>query len=444
MKPKAYISDLFFTNRFYGSLVVCILFFVLAFFNPAFLFLAFIVLVLFILLVLVDYCLLFFTKNNVLATRHVDNILSNGDENKITLEIKNNYNIHLKVEIIDEIPFQFQIRDFHFYKQIDSKETYQYEYTLRPTQRGEYSFGNTLLYVSSLLQLIQRRFTKPSDNMVQVYPSFVKLKQYQILGTTNQQLGDHHIKKRGASTEFDHVKEYAMGDDVRTINWKASARKNNLMINAYTDERSQQVYCIIDKSRLMKMPFDELTLLDYAINATHMLSYIALQKKDKVGLVTFDNKINDILLASKSRKTFNEISTLLYKQETNFLDSNFADLYQTVKQTIKQRSLLILFTNIETRSGLERNMQYYKAMNQKHMLCLILFENTEIQQLHNKRTNNIEDIYIKTIADKYSFEKRMIVKELQKSGIIVIYTSPQQLTVQVVNKYLDIKSKRLL
>lgn len=372
--------------------------------------------------------------------------MSNSDENKIEISVRNTYMIPLFSTIIDEIPTQFQQRNFELKSYLKPNEKKEITYQLRPTERGEYDFGNIHIYVSSILGMIQKRFTSLEEKTVKVYPSFLQLKKFQIhaMPDRNANSGGQMKFKKGISTEFDAIKEYNRGDDVRTINWKASARRNQLMVNSYMDEKSQTIYCIIDKGRLMKMPFNNLTLLDYSLNASLMFSYVALQKDDKIGLITFSEKIDDVLQPSKSKKQFNYILETLYKQQTHFLESNFGNLYAYINRKSSSRSLLLLFTNFETYTGFERQLNYLRALNQKHVLVVVFFENTDIASIHENKSNSIEDIYIKTIADKFIYEKKMILKELQKNGIIGICTTPEKLTVNVVNKYLDLKIRQYL
>jgi uncharacterized protein (DUF58 family) len=234
------------------------------------------------------------------------------------------------------------------------------------------------------------------------------------------------------------------GDDIRTVNWKATARKGLLMVNNYTDERSQQVYCIIDKGRLMKMPFNNLTLLDYAINSTLVLSNVCLQKQDKTGLITFSHKPGTLLAADRKPIQRENILQLLYNQETAYLESDFEMLYMQVRNRIKHRSLMVLYTNFESLSGLRRQLPYLRSIARHHLLMVVFFENTELHKLSRFTATNIEDVYIKTVAEKFEFEKRLIVKELNKYGILSVLTTPENLTVNTVNKYLEIKAKQAL
>jgi uncharacterized protein (DUF58 family) len=259
-----------------------------------------------------------------------------------------------------------------------------------------------------------------------------------------QETGSKRMRKLGHSLEFEHIKEYTRGDDIRIINWKATARKGTLMVNNYLDERSQQVYCIIDKGRLMKMPFDDLTLLDYAINASLVMCNVSLHRHDRFGLITFSEKMGSVLPADKKPVQLQNVLQLLYNQETRFLESDFEMLYKQVRTHVRHRSLLILFTNFESMSGLQRQLPYLRMIAKHHLLLLVFFENTELRQLTQKKAKDVEGVYIKTVAEKFAYEKRIIVKELQQHGILSILTAPENLTVNTVNKYLELKARQAI
>jgi len=420
--------------------------FVLNFFAPSLNGFPKIILQVFALLILIDYFFLFIMSKPPGAKRITGERLSNGDDNKINLIIKSEFAFAVKVDIIDELPEQFQIRDWKRTVNLKPGQQQKISYTLRPTERGEYNFGDIILMVNSRLGLVTRRFPINAKIMVPVYPSFMQLRKYELLSKAiiQTETGTKRLRKIGHSMEFEQIKEYVRGDDVRTLNWKATARKGGLMINTYADEKSQQVFCVVDKGRLMKMPFGGLTLLDYAINSSLVLSNVCLNKMDRVGLVTFSNKIDSILPADRKAMQMDNIMQVLYKQKTDYKESDYEMLYMQIRGRIKQRSLLVLFTNFESMSGLNRQMDYLKAIASHHLLLVVFFENTELEQLTNSDARNIEQIYVKTIAEKFAFEKRMIVKELRKHGISSILTAPQNLTINIINKYLELKSRQAI
>jgi uncharacterized protein (DUF58 family) len=191
----------------------------------------------------------------------------------------------------------------------------------------------------------------------------------------------------------------------------------------------------------MKMPFEGMTLLDYAINASLVLSNVALVKQDKAGIISFEKNLDGFLQADKKPTQMNLILEMLYKQKTEFLEPDFEKLYSVIRHRVTNRSLLVLFTNFESMESLERELPALLKIAHYHLLLVVFFENTELQSLITRKATTIEDIYIKTIAEKFAYEKRLMVKELHKHGIPSILTSPEQLTVNTINKYLELKTR---
>ena len=282
--------------------------------------------------------------------------------------------------------------------------------------------------------------------MTAVYPSYMQMKKYEFLAMSNRlsEFGMKKIRKIGHTMEFEQIKTYVNGDDVRTINWKSTAKKGAIMVNQYQDEKSQPIYSLIDIGRVMKMPFEELKLLDYAINSTLAFSNIALRKNDKVGMLTFSRKVENVVVASNKKTNLAVLNEVLYKINTDYSDSDYGLLYGMIKRKVTQRSLLILYTNFEHISGLERQIPYLKLIAKQHVLLTVFFENTELEELISEDAENLETIYEKTIAQKFFYEKKLIVKELEKHGVYAILTKPKNLSVNVINKYLEFKSKGLI
>jgi uncharacterized protein (DUF58 family) len=395
---------------------------------------------------LLDILLLYRLKNGLSGERITTEKFSNGDENWVKINLENHYNFSIYTEIIDELPFQFQARNNFFGQSLQPSEQKTLVYHLRPVQRGEYNFGLINVFVHSPLRLIKRRYQVGKAQMVKVYPSYLQMRKYELLAISDRlsEAGIKKIRKIGHNLEFEQIKEYVRGDDIRTINWKATARHSKLMVNHYQDEKSQQVFAIIDKGRLMQQPFAQMSLLDYAINASLVIANIATLKQDKAGLITFSNQVNTMLGASRANAQMPSILESLYSQKTDFKESNFEKLYIRVKKQITHRSLLILYTNFESLSGLSRQMPYLRRLALHHLLLVVFFENTELKTLIEKPALDTEEIYLQTIAEKFAFEKRQIIKELNRYRIHALLTTPQNLTVDSINKYLEFKSRGLI
>jgi len=395
---------------------------------------------------LIDLLVLFISKNPVFGIRFVSERLSNGDQNEIRVHLENKYSFKTYNVVIDELPVQFQKRDIEFHLQMKPGQSKILSYYIRPVKRGKYHFGALNVFSSSPIGLVKRRFRFSQEKEVPVYPSYLQLHKYEIMSFSQRlsELGIKKIRKLGHNIEFEQIKEYVQGDDFRTINWRATARTNNLMVNTYQDERSQQVYSLIDKGRAMRLPFEGMTLLDYAINASLVLSNVAIKKHDKSGIITFHQHVGTVLPASNRSQQMSLILETLYNQKTSFKESDFSRLFTTIRSKLSHRSLLLLFTNFETVSGMERQLSYLRKLAISHVLVIIFFENTTLRELIEKPIEKLRGIYHKAIAEKYLLEKKMISKILISHGIHTILTSPQDLNIKVINKYLEFKSRGVI
>ncbi|MGC3944168.1 MAG: DUF58 domain-containing protein [Chryseolinea sp.] len=396
--------------------------------------------------ILTDLILLYRTRIGLRGSRRVPERLSNGDENDIRIALDNLYPFRASVEIVDEVPHQFQRRDLSFQIAMNAGESKVIVYSLRPVKRGEYSFGSVNVFVESPIRFFKRRFKFSADVVVPVYPSFIQMRKLELMAISNRltEVGVKRIRRIGQNMEFELIKEYVSGDDFRTVNWRATARKNTLMVNHYQDERSQQVYSLIDKGRVMEMPFNGLSLLDYAINASLVISNIAIKKSDKAGLVTFQHKVSATVPASKQSRQMATILEVLYNQKTAYKETDYAALFNHIRRKITQRSLLLLFTNFESLYSLQRQLPYLKRIADQHLLVVIFFENTELQTVIETPAENIQQIYHKAVAEKLSNDKKMIVKELSRNGIQAVLTAPEHLTVNTINKYLELKARGMI
>ncbi|MBR8536546.1 DUF58 domain-containing protein [Carboxylicivirga sediminis] len=437
-------NHVYFTPLFYYALGVIVFSLAMGQFGEMFFQFGLIALGLFILLIVIEALLLFVKhKSNFEAQRITEERFSNGDENLVKLTFTNNFPFPVTINVIDELPLQFQKRDFNIRTYLKVGETKNMSYHLRPTERGEYWFGALNVFIKSPLRLVERRIQFNLKQYVKVYPAFKEMRQFEMMAISNRltEVGIKKIRRIGHQMEFDQIREYTKGDDYRTINWKATARRSSLMVNQYQDEKSQQVISIIDLGRTMKMPFEGMTLLDYAINASLVLSKIAMLKQDKAGLITFNNKVRTVVPPQRNSKQMQVIMEALYNQTTRFEEQSIQALYTSIRRNVHQRSLLVIYTNYESLSAAKRQLPMLQKLANDHMVVIVFFENTELKQLTDAKASDMEGIYVKTIAEKFAYDKKRIVLELERYGIHSVLTAPENLTVETINKYLELKAR---
>ncbi len=440
------MKNLFLTDRFFLYLGALVAFFAVSFFVPAFFLLAQLTLALFAIAVLFDIIRLFRKDVWVRVRRRLPKVLSLSDDNKIHLDLHNKSGLRLNISIIDELPFQLQKRDFLEKTFLDPDEKGRISYEVRPVKRGEYHFGAINLYLSTALGLIEKRYKHDYPMMVPVYPSIIQMKELELRAFNKISFfeGIKKIRRIGHSYEFEQIKNYVQGDDYRAINWKATGRRATLMVNQYEDERSQQVYSIIDKSRSMRMPFEGLSLMDYAINSTLAISNIILKKHDMAGLITFSDKIGATVKADGRPYQLQKILQALYNEKERHTEANYEILYQIARKLITGRSLIMLYTNFESMYALDRMLPILRKISKVHLLVVIFFENTEIQDFASMEVDTLEDIYHQTVAQNFIAEKIQMVQKLRNYGIQAVLTKPEDLSLNTVNKYLELKARGLI
>ncbi len=439
-------NALFLTSRFFYGLAAFVVLFCCAYFLPVLYSPLIVAIVVFGVIVCVDFIWLFAKKILIQGNRNTQPLFSLADDNKVEIVLRNLSNRFWYLQIIDEQPFQLQERNFSINTTLNPFANITLNYTIKPLTRGEYHFGNLNIMASTRLNFVRRRIIVPIAQMVPVYPSIIQMKKFELY-TMSKIARLHGIKKMrriGLSYEFEQIKDYVRGDDVRHINWKSTGRNQKLMINQFEDEKSQPIYTIIDKSRIMLMPFNGLSLMDYAINSSLVISNVALKKQDKVGLITFSDKIGAAIKADRKQGQLQTILNALYHQKERDFEANYELLYFGIKNLIKTRSLLFLYANFESIYGLDRVLPILRSINKQHLLIVVFFENTEIEKEANKTVDNLKGIYHQAIALQSIADKKAIAQKLNNMGIQTILTKPEDLTMNSVNKYLEIKSRGLI
>lgn len=406
--------------------------------------LGFAVLALLIILILRDIFLLFVIGSPLEFTRKVPKKISNGDPNPIGVEFHNTGTLRLRVRLIENLPYQLQLFNFEKNYLLAPGETLSTTYSIRPALRGEYTWGPAILLIRPEYGgLLARKEEFHHEQTAACYPSFLQFTDTR-LQVRSEDSSQNDVHRIGQSLEFEQIKEYAPGDDQRHINWKATARRGQLMVNRYQDERSQDIYCAIDMGRTMKMPFHGHTLLDYAINAALALTKTVIATHDKTGILAFAHEQSEFLPPAKDWRQFGKINEFLYKLETGFMESDFEHLYKFIRANIRRRSLIVLFTNFDSENALKRNFRYIKDIARHHLLVVVFFEDSQAKELVETEAQDTPGIYERAVSFDKLHKGHLLARELRKAGIRTVLSPPEKLGVQVINEYLGIKKQQIL
>ncbi len=437
------LANIYLTRWFFVVFVLAIGMYVAAFSIPNLEFVADVTLASLFGVTAIDTLLVFSNREPLHVQRTWQERFNLGETNKIKLKVENLSNQPFHFILYEGFPIEMQERSRSFGGMLAAGGERTFDYTFTPKSRGEFSFGDISVRIRSVFFLVSRRVEISASGKFHVYPSVLQMKKYELLVFHQQKVnsGIKKIRRLGNNSEFEQIKNYIQGDDLRTVNWKATSRKNELMVNQYQEEKSQSVYCIIDKSRNMEMDFDGLSFLDYSINASLVLSNIAIRKGDKAGLITYSDKIGTVIPAERSAGQMRRMIEALYNQRTRFKEASYDLLYQSIRRSVRSRSLIVLFTNFESEFTLKRALPILRQINQKHVLVVVMFENKELQDLAFGEAESLLEVYQSTVAERMISYKSMLAQTLRQNGIHTVLTLPEDLSVNTINKYLELKAK---
>ena len=434
---------MFLPRRFYLVMTMVILTIAFGHFWPVLFSIGKVLFALFLIALALDAVLLWSGKR-IHAERIMADRFSNGDNNVVRIRVDSSYPFSIGIRIIDEIPPIDQQNGTNISLKFKPREGLTLKYELRPTRRGIYNFGYIRLFCQTPIGLLERRYTQGEPKDVKVYPSYLMLRHYELIAFSHNtaELGLKRIRRIGHNTDFEHIQDYVIGDDFRTINWKATARRSRLMVNVYQDERAQHVYSVIDRGRVMQHISQGMTLLDHSINAALALSYIALRKDDHAGLVTFCERMNTFVPASHRNGHMQTMLEQLYAEECTFGETDFSALCTGLEHRLNHRSLLVIYTQMDSIKAMERQLSFLRQLSRRHSVLVVFFSDDELANYCRQPAYTVEDYTRRVVARKSLYERRLIVTTLQQNGIHALLTSPSLLTVDVINRYLELKSRQ--
>lgn len=435
----------FLTPQFFATGASLVVLFAFGFAFPFLFIIAKTLLLLVVALLIADFILCYRSVHRLTAVRKLGRVLGLADETPVEIRLAYRGTISLRARIIDELPVQLQNRNFEI--EIPLKPGLnRVSYSIRPINRGVYSFGNINVFIETALHFCRRRIELPVSRDIPVYPSIKQMHELELVAFSRISTlqGAKKYRRIGQSYEFEQISPFVEGDDYRNINWKATGKTRELMVNQYQEERSQNMYCIISKGRAMKMAFNNISYLDYAINSSLAIANIALKKYDRVGLITFSDKIGTALRAENRHGQLQKILESLYHESERQLEPSYELLYRSITRIITSRSLLLLYANFENQNMLDRVLPILRQINKKHLLVLVLFEDEELNARANQEAKNVPQIYQLTLARQHQSEKREIAARLHRHGIQTIVSTPENLSLKVINKYLELKSRGII
>lgn len=380
------------------------------------------------------------------VTRGHQQKLSLGVENPITLTLHNRGRRTVTFWLRDEPPNEFKIESYIRDGQVLSRQAWQGRYMVVPRQRGDYRFGDLTLRWLGPLGLMMHQARIQAASNVKVYPNLLDVQRYDLLLRRNrlQEMGLRHSRQRGEGTEYERLREYLLDDDFRRINWKATARRGHPITIEYETERSQNIFLAIDTGRMMQSPVEQIAKLDYVINSALLLTYVAIGKGDKVGLVTFADQVGAFLSAGQGKGQFYKALELLYAIRPQPVEPDYHTglNYLALKQ--RKRSLIVLFTDISGGRSMNDLVSHATVLQRTHLVLVVTIADPDVLAAAHQQPQTSLGAYQRAVAGQILEDRQLALDRLRQQGVLVLDAPANRLSTDVINRYLELKGQTRL
>ncbi len=325
-------------------------------------------------------------------------------------------------------------------------DAHLFSYRVRPPRRGDYAFGDLYLRWESPLGLFRRQARFPAAEAVKVYPNLVDVRKYDLLVRQNRlwELGLRNTRILGVGSEFERLRDYLPDDEYRRINWKATARRGKPISVEFETERSQNLVAMVDVGRMMRSPVGDVARLDYAINAVLLLAYVAAQKGDRMGVLTFADTVQAWLTPRAGKGQFLRMLELLYAVESQPVEPEYNAAFGYLAAKQRKRSLVLAFTDLTADFSVDSLVGQMIRLRRNHLPLLITISDPTIHAMARQPITDSASLYQRTVAEQLLQERRLTLDRLRRAGVLTLDVPADQLSVAVIDRYLALKARELI
>jgi uncharacterized protein (DUF58 family) len=345
--------------------------------------------------------------------------------------------------------------------QIRPGETVRLRYAVTPARRGDYAFGAIHLRWDGPLGLVRRQAAWRPPGAVRVFPNLLDIRKYDLLMRVGraQELGLRRARAVGEG-EFESLRDYTVDDQVRRIDWRATARRSKVTVQQLQTERSQSILALIDCGRLMQAPSDpgdersapsrsgaqriELQKIDAAVSATLMLSYVAGQRGDRVGALNFADDVIAHLAPRQGKAQFYRMLSMLYGVQARPIESDYARAFSFLAAQQRKRALVVVFTDLANGVAASELARRLAPLRRRHLVLLVTVSDPTLIRLAERAPSDPSSLYRQSAAEEMIEARAQVLDPLKSSGIHSLDVPADKLSISVVNRYLALKARHLL
>lgn len=386
-------------------------------------------------------------SGNFRAGRQVVGTASLGEPEDVSLTIENHGGQRRDLLVQDGVPSQFRADPETFHVVAPARGLVEMHYRLTARRRGASLFRRVHLLVSSRLGLWRRSVRVPCESAVRVYPDLKQITRYSILARRDRlsAIGVRRSRRLGTDNEFERLRDYAEGDEPRTIDWRATARRRKLTVRAYQANQSQRVIFLIDAGRMMAGDVGEgLSPLDHAFNAMLLLAHVALIRGDQVGLLVYSDRVRAFVPPAGGSRRITRLVHAIHNLFPEYVESRHDRAFLELERRCRKRSLVVLMTNVFDDVNAEQIVGHLGNLSGKHLPLGVLLRDRDFFQLADSAPESGSGLYRPAAAAALLNWREKVLVDLRRKGVLTIDAFPADLTANLINRYLDIKARHLL
>jgi len=361
----------------------------------------------------------------------------------ISWTVENRSSHGLALQLADGIPSASQARPDILELLVPPGTRTTAHYELVPGRRGPAAFGDLTYRVRGPLGLAWRQRQWPAAMPVRCLPHLADWKTAELAErrALMRQAGSHRYRWRGSGTVFESLREYSPQDDIRWVDWKATARHGAPISRNYEVERHQQVMILVDASRAMTTYCGRRTKFDAVLEAAVLVARAALDQGDALGLLLFADRVEAYLHPRRERAQLTAVMELLFAKQPRLVEPDFESALTRVAQASLRRSLIILFTDVTIVEGTRRMLAYVRNLTPRHLPLVVTIADETLEQMELVEPRTVEEFYRTGVANELMFERAVLLEELHRGGAEVLDSPADQVAARAIERYLDLKRR---
>jgi len=362
---------------------------------------------------------------------------------EVTWRVRNPTDRTLRVAVADELAPSLGASTRRLRGTLPGGATLRTSATLRPSRRGRFEIGGTVVRVEGPLGIGARQRRVEVPGLLRIHPAFPSREEAELRITRARilEVGLRSAKGRGGGTEFDQLREYGVDDEVRRIDWAATARAGKAMVRTYRAERNQNVILLLDNGRVMAGQVDGVPRVEHAMDALMCLTTIATRLGDRCGLVAFDRTVRAVLPARSGRDQLGRVAEAMFDLEPALVESDYRGAFTHVLARFRRRSMIVLFTDLVEQAVGESLLPALPLLVRHHIVLVAAVRDPDVVRWATAPPEDVGDAYRSTAATLALAERDRAIARLRGLGAIVIDAPPGQLAPRLADTYLELKAR---